>query len=67
MLGRGNLAVLGAHVDEAPAALVVAANPELESRIGEALRHACSVLIRSAAVDVDLIRRTAATIGAVRA
>ena len=65
-LGRSNLVELGLHVDEAPAALVVAARAEHGSRICEALRYARSVLVRSAAVDVDLIRRSASTISALR-
>ena len=64
-LARSNLMVLGSHVDESPAALVVVARAELESRIREALHHARSVLVRSAAVDLDLIRRTAATVGVI--
>ena len=65
-LGRRDLMVLGSHVDESPAALLVAAKAEHGSRIRDALHHARSVLVRSADVDLDLIRRTAAAIGAIR-
>ncbi len=59
-LGRRKLMALGSHVDESPATLIVAAKTEHENVIREALCHASSVLARSAAVDLDLIRRAAA-------
>ncbi len=64
-LGRRNLMALGSHVDESPAALIVVANTEHEDGVREALGNASSVLARSAAVDLDLIRRAAAGIGAI--
>ena len=65
-LGRRDLMALGSHVDEAPAALIVVAKTQHENAVREALCHAGSVLARSAAVDVDLIRRAAADIAAIR-
>jgi len=65
-LGRRDLMVLGSHVDESPAALVVVAKTEHEQGVREALLHTCNVLARSAAVDLDLIRRAAADIAAIR-
>ncbi len=64
-LGRHNLMALGSHVDQAPAALLVVAEEERENGVREALCHASGVLARSAAVDLDLIRRAAARIAAV--
>jgi len=65
-LGRCDLMALGSHVDKAPAALVVVAKTQHENGVREALCHAGSVLARSAAVDLDLIRRAAADIAAIR-
>ena len=65
-LGRRDLMALGSHVDEAPAALIVVAKTQHENGVREALFHADSVLARSAAVDLDLIRRAAADIAAIR-
>ena len=65
-LGRRDLMALGLHVDESPAALIVVARTEHENGVREALSHTGSVLARSAAVDLDLIRRAAADIAAIR-
>ena len=65
-LGRRDLMALGSHVDEAPAALIVVAKTQHENRVREALSHVGSVLARSAAVDLDLIRRAVANIAAIR-
>ena len=48
---------LGSHVDQAPAVLIVVAKSQHENGVREALLHTSSVLARSAAVDLDLIRR----------
>ena len=65
-IGRGDLMALGSHVDESPATLIVVAKAERESRIREALCHTSNVLVRSAVVDLDLIRRAANRIVAIR-
>jgi hypothetical protein len=65
-LGRRDLMALGSHVDEAPAALIVAAKTQHENAVLEALFHTSSVLVRSAAVDVGRIGRAAADIAAIR-
>jgi len=57
-LGRDALRDLGAHLDGSAAALVVAAAPAHENRVGEALTRARSVMTRTAPVDVVLIDRT---------
>ncbi len=64
-LGRCDLMALGSHVDESPAALIVVAKTEHENEVREALCHAGSVMARSATVDLDLIQREAAAIGAI--
>ena len=65
-LGRRDLMALGSHVDDVPAALIVVAKTQHEKGVREALSHTGSVLARSAAVDLDLIRRAAADIAAIR-
>ena len=64
-LGRRDLMALGSHVDESPAALIVVARSQHENAVREALRHTSNVLARSAAVDLDLIRRAATHIAAI--
>ena len=64
-LGRRDLMALGSHVDQAPAVLIVVAKSQHENGVREALLHTSSVLARSAAVDLDLIRRAPADIAAI--
>ncbi len=56
-LGRDVMRDLGRHLDSATAALLVAAPSALESRVGEAITRASSVMVRTATIDVALIER----------
>jgi hypothetical protein len=56
--GRDARRDLGAHLDGAAAALVVAAAPAHKDRVGAALTRARSVMTRTAPVDVFQIDRT---------
>jgi hypothetical protein len=65
-LGRNDLMALGSHLDESRAGLVVVTRAEHETHIRGALCHARIVRTRSAALDLDRVRRVAAAADVVR-